>query len=128
MSFTKFTSVLCISYHFLLSPVFFGVCLFEFRFEGLCFSVLFVFVENVHKVSNITGGQAKSFDLGQLRIRGNVGNALPEFCEGAVDALSPAPLLSVCRGSTFHRAGSHSDGAGPWYSSVVRVIEPGGSG
>ncbi len=114
-------------YHFFLSPFIFGVCLCEFGFEGLCFPVLFVFVQNVHKVSNVTGSQTKGFDFGQLRIRGHVGNAFPEFWKGAVDALSPAPLLSVCRGFTFHWSGSHSYGAGPRYSSVVRVIEPGGS-
>ncbi len=120
-------SLLFKTLHFFLSPFIFGVCLCEFGFEGRRFPVLFVFVQNVHKVSNVTGSQTKGFDFGQLRIRGHVWDAFLSSEKALLMLMSPAPLLSVCRGFTFHWSGSIPTAPAPGTLSVVRVIEPGGS-
>lgn len=86
--------------------------------------MLSVLVQDVHQVGDVAGGQPQSLDLGQLGVGRDVGDTLPQLCEGRVDALGAPPLLSVGRRSPLHgprmcvvmvhtdRGSVHRDGTG----------------
>lgn len=89
----------------LFLPLFlFHVGLLDLRLEGLRLAVLVILGQQIHEVGDVAGGQAQCLDFGEFGVGRHVGDALPQLGEGAVDALSPAPLLAVGGASALHRA------------------------
>lgn len=93
------------SYRLSLPALLAGLRLLQVGLERLRVPVLPVLVQDVHKVRDVTGGEPQGLDFGQLGVRGDVGNTLPELREGRVDALGPPPLFPVGRGSPLDGAG-----------------------
>lgn len=52
-------------------------------------------VQHSHQVVNVAGREAQCLDLGQFRVAGDVGDAVPEIGERVVDGLGSPPLLLV---------------------------------
>lgn len=67
--------------------------------------MLSVLVQDVHQVGYVAGCQPQCLDLGQLSVGRDVGDTLPQFRKGRVNALGPPPLLTVGRGSPLHGPG-----------------------
>ena len=63
-------------------------------------------VEQLEEVIDVGSGQPQGLDLGELRVAGDVGDAVPEVGEGVVDRLGASPLLLV-------GPGDHNEAAGP---------------
>ena len=97
--------------------------------------MLSVFVQDVHQVGDVAGGQPQCFDLGELGVGRDVGDTLPQLRKGRVNALGPPPFLAVGRGSPLHgpgmcvvvvmhtdRSSVHRDRAGPRDQAAGSVV------
>ena len=67
--------------------------------------MLTVFVQNVHQVRDVAGGQSQGLDLRQLGVGRYVRYTFPQLGESRVDALSSASFLAVGRRSPLHGPG-----------------------
>lgn len=87
-----------------LPPLLAGLCFLQLGFKGLSVPVLAVLVQDVHQVGDVARGESQSLDLGQFGVCRDIRDALPELCEGRVDALGSPPLFPVRRRSALHGA------------------------
>jgi len=90
------------SYRLSLPPLLPGLCFLQLGLKRMRVSVLSVLVQDVHQVGDVACRQPQRLDLGQLGVGRDVGDTLPQFCKGRVDALGPPPLLTVGCGSPLH--------------------------